>query len=212
MASSVIHMCVAKKVNERINYPLNPLLLGSIAPDISKHVGETKTRSHFLTDGETEDIERFLKKYQSKLNNPFMMGYFIHLYTDFLWNKYFISEIIENDVITLLSGDKISADYELYKTLIYNDYTNLNIQLLDEYQLGLSLFYEDVVLPELEMDEIPIDRLSLLIDHTGVIIENTKKEKEYVFNIEQIKSFIEISTDLICSLIEEFHLEDNFNQ
>lgn len=206
MASSVIHMCVAKKVNEKIGYPLNPLLLGSIAPDISKHVGETKTRSHFLTDGETEDIDRFLEKYQTKLEDPFIMGYFIHLYTDFLWNKYFISEIVENDVITLLNGDKIAADYVLYKKLIYNDYTNLNIQLLDEYQLDLSLFYEEVILPEVEMDEIPIERLSLLIDHTGVIIENTKKKKEYVFNIEQIKAFIETCTNLICSVIEELHL------
>lgn len=203
MASSVIHMCIAKKINEKLNLPLNMILLGSIAPDISKHVGETKTRSHFLTNGDTEDLPRFLEKYQSQLNHPFMMGYFIHLYTDFLWNKYFISEIVENGTITLLNGDKVPVNYELYKKLIYNDYTNLNIQLLDEYELDLSLFYEEARLPQLEMDELPIDKLSLLIDYTGVIIENTKKSKEYTFNLEQIKAFIETSSDLIYLKIRE---------
>ncbi len=204
MASSVIHMCVAKKINEKLKLPLNMILLGSIAPDISKHMGETKTRSHFLTDGETVDIPRFLEKYQSQLNHPFMMGYFIHLYTDFLWDKYFISEIVENDTITLLNGDKVSTDLELYHKLIYHDYTNLNILLLDEYGLDLSLFYEEAVLPELEMDEIPVEKLSVLIDYTGVIIENTKKKKDYTFNLEQIKAFIETSSDLIYLKIREF--------
>lgn len=204
MASSVIHMCVAKKINEKLKLPLNMILLGSIAPDISKHMGETKTRSHFLTDGETVDIPRFLEKYQSQLNHPFMMGYFIHLYTDFLWDKYFISEIVENDTITLLNGDKVSTDLELYHKLIYHDYTNLNILLLDEYGLDLSLFYEEAVLPKLEMDEIPVEKLSVLIDYTGVIIENTKKKKDYTFNLEQIKAFIETSSDLIYLKIREF--------
>lgn len=206
MASSVIHMCVAKKMNEKLKLPLNMLLLGSIAPDISKHVGETKTRSHFLTDGDTEDIPRFLEKYRSQLDHPFIMGYFIHLYTDFLWNQYFISEIVENDTITLLNGDKIPTDFELYHQLIYNDYTNLNIQLLDEYELDLSLFYEEAILPKLEMSEIPVEKLQMLIDYTGVIIENTKKGKDYTFNLEQIKAFIETSSNLIYWKIQELGL------
>jgi len=203
MASSVIHMCVAKKINEKLKLPLNMLLLGSIAPDISKHLGETKTRSHFLTDGKTEDIPRFLEKYKNQLNHPFIMGYFIHLYTDFLWNKYFISEIIENDTITLLNGEKVPASEDLYQKLIYNDYTNLNVQLLDEYDLDLSLFYEEAVLPQIEMDEIPVDRLSVLINYTSVLIENTKENKNYTFNLKNIKPFIETSSDLIYLKIRE---------
>ncbi len=33
------------------------------------------------------------------------------------------------------------------------------------------------------MDEIPVKKLQILIDYTGVIIENTKVNKEYVFGI-----------------------------
>ena len=47
MASSVIHMCVAKRINEKLKMNQNMILLGSIAPDISKHLGETKTKPEF---------------------------------------------------------------------------------------------------------------------------------------------------------------------
>lgn len=203
MASSVIHMCVAKKINEKLNYDQNMVLLGSIAPDISKHIGETKVNSHFLTDGKNVDIDRFLEKYRSKLTNPFMMGYFIHLYTDLLWDKYFLSEIVEKGSIKLLDGGVVENTTETYKKLIYNDYTNLNIKLLDEYHLDLSLFYNDVVVPDIHMDEIPVEKINLIIEQAGIIIQNTKENKAYTFELDNIKPFIETSSELIYAKIEE---------
>lgn len=203
MASSVIHMCVAKEINKVLNYPENELLLGSIAPDISKHIGETKIKSHFLNDDETINIDKFLNKYKDSIHEPFIMGYFIHLYTDLLWNKYFISEIVENESINLLNGEKIDKDPQIYKKLIYNDYTNLNIKLIDEYNLDLSLFYNEVKIPDIRMDEIPVEKLHLLVDHAGIIIQNTKENKAYTFNIENIKTFIDLSVELIISVINE---------
>lgn len=204
MASSVIHMCVAKKINETLKIKdENMLLLGSIAPDISKHLGESKTRSHFFDDNENVDMNRFLEKYRNKLNNPFMLGYYIHLYTDYLWEKYFVSDIVQNNAIKLLNGETVPQNKETYKKLIYSDYTNLNIILLDEYQLDLSLFYNEAIVPDIEMDEIPVDRLYKLLDYTGVIIANTKNKKAYTFSLENIKPFIETSSHLILAEILE---------
>ena len=204
MASSVIHMCVAKKINETLKIKdENMLLLGSIAPDISKHLGESKTRSHFFDDNKNVDINRFLEKYENKLSHPFMLGYYIHLYTDYLWEKYFLSDIVQNSAIKLLNGETVPQNEETYKKLIYNDYTNLNIILLDEYQLDLSLFYNEAIVPDIEMDEIPVDRLYKLLDYAGVIIANTKKEKAYTFSLENIKPFIETSSHLILAEILE---------
>ena len=85
MASAVIHLCVAKEVNKYLKMDENMILLGSIAPDISKQIGETKEISHFLDHTNEDDIpniDRFLSKYKSELNKPFEVGYFIHLLTD----------------------------------------------------------------------------------------------------------------------------------
>ncbi len=204
LASSIIHMCIAKKINEKLKIAdENQLLLGSIAPDISKHIGQTKTKSHFLTNDNKVDIERFLNKYKNYLESPFIMGYFIHLYTDFLWDKYFVSEIVEKGSIRLLNGKTIQKTKDLYQKLIYNDYTNLNIQLIDEYRLDLSLFYEKVAIPNINMDEIPVNQLDKLLDHTGIIIANTKENKAYTFSLENIIPFIETSSNLIYLKILE---------
>lgn len=200
MASSVIHMCVAKEINKELKIKdENMLLLGAIAPDISKHVGLDRDISHFCTEPDKVNIDLFLNKYKNKLNDSFILGYYIHLYTDYLWEKYFLSEILDKDSITMLDGTKVEHNEETYKKYIYNDYTNLNIQLLDEYDLDLSLFYNEAVVPDVKIDEIPVDKLYKLIDYTGVIIENTKETKAYTFNMDNINSFIKICVDLTLS-------------
>ena len=74
--------------------------------------------------------------------------------------------------------------------LIYHDYTNLNIQLIDIYELELSLFYEEFIEPKTTIIEIPTNKLNILIDKMGIIIQNSKEEKEYTFNIELVNKFI----------------------
>lgn len=78
MASSVIHMAVANEINKVIKKDNNKLLIGSIAPDISKHIGESKLKSHFL-DSENNyipNIDKFLTKYKYRMNDDFVLGIF----------------------------------------------------------------------------------------------------------------------------------------
>ena len=95
MASVIIHMAVANEINKTLKRDNNKLLIGSIAPDISKHLGQSKLASHFLHDvnNDVPNINRFLNKYKNHLNDDFVLGYFIHLYTDYFWFKNFIPEI-----------------------------------------------------------------------------------------------------------------------
>ena len=92
MASSMIHLTIANELNKLLKRDKKKLLLGSIAPDLSKLVGDDKTRSHFILDGEEDipDLNKFLKKYGYFFNDDFVLGYYIHLYSDYLWFKYFI--------------------------------------------------------------------------------------------------------------------------
>ena len=48
-----------------------------------------------------------------------------------------------------------------------------------------------------------MDKLSVIVDKTREIYENTKVHKDYVFNKENIKNFISLSIELInANLIE----------
>lgn len=207
MASSVIHIAVANEINKKLNKDKNLLLIGSIAPDLSKLIGEDKIKSHFKDDLDSNvNLDKFLKKYKSYLDDDFVMGYYIHLYTDYLWFKYFITEIINGDYITKLNGDVVKLNGEMASLYIYNDYTNLNIQLIDEYDLDLKIIYNNV--PDIPkfMDEIPLEKINLLINQVGILIANTKERKEFVFNISEIKKFIETSSKLILSEIEKLDI------
>lgn len=205
MASAVIHIAVAKEINKDLKMNEKELFLGTIAPDISKQLGESKVKSHFLSDDQSTlpILDKFLDKYKNNLNNPFIMGYYIHLFTDYLWFKYFIPEITNSsDYIKVLSGNKIKCTKEEIEKLIYNDYTNLNISLIEEYDLDLSLFYEDIEIPNIKFEEIPLDKLQVIVDQMGIIIENSKKEHTYSFNIDNVKQFIELCKKIISNDIE----------
>ena len=48
-----------------------------------------------------------------------------------------------------------------------------------------------------------MDKLNIIVDQMAVIIENSKEHKDFVFNIENVKTFIDFSVQLILSKIKE---------
>lgn len=209
MASAVIHLAVAKvlepylKINNRKDY-----YLGSIAPDIAKQIGRTKKESHFLYN-EKEDvpnIKMFTDKYPNFYKNDFDLGYYIHLFTDKLWFDKFISNLTQSNSIKLIDGTIIKTTPEELTDLIYSDYTNLNVKVIEEYDMDLSLFYEDFQLPKTDITEIPIKKLDILIDKMGIIIENSKQDKNYIFDIYLIKEFIEKTKERILEELKAYEL------
>lgn len=210
MASSMIHIAVASELNKKLNRDKSKLLIGTIAPDISKLIGESKRITHFVND-ETEsdsvpDLDLFLKKYKNKINDDFVLGYYIHLFTDYLWFKYFLTEIWTDDMITKLDGTVVKCEGRMALQYIYNDYTNLNINLIDDYNLDLKIFYNEI--PEIEniITEIPMNKLFLIVDKAGEIIENTKLHKDMVFNMKNVHKFIETTIDLITDNLKELNV------
>lgn len=205
MASVLIHMAVAKKINEKIKYNEKDLLLGVIAPDIGKDINIPRKISHF-TDGisSTPNIDLFLKKYKAKLNNSYEMGYFIHLLTDVVWFDEFIKNYEKESNFVLKDGGKVYLDEEEFNDLIYNDYTNLNRQLLDYYNMDLSIFYEEYEFPDVFIEEIPKDKLRQLVDKMGIICSKDYTNTEYVFSIENIVHFVEFTTLYVWDNIKEY--------
>ena len=202
MASAIIHLCIAKEVNKYLKMNDYDLMVGSIAPDISKEIGETKEISHFLDHSSEDDIpniNRFLDKYRNDLHNPFTMGYFIHLLTDKYWFRDYIYQYIERYT---RENVKKKVTYTAIRDLIYNDYTNINTDLIDKYELPLDIFYEEYHEPKTTIKEIPIDKLDVLIDKMGLIIEETKKEKNFIFNMNDIEVFITNSVKYIIKDIQ----------
>ncbi len=208
MASAIIHLAVANEINKVLNKDYKSIMIGAIAPDIWKQVGEvSKLPSHFLDNDETDvpNIDRFLDKYKDMLNNDFVMGYYIHLLTDYYWFKYFLPSIFNESksILTRLDGTKIYLTEKELGEYIYNDYTNLNVEVIDEYGLVLDLFYEETPNFKDIISEIPMDKIDVLMDKMSIIIENSTYDKEYVFDIESIRNFVEMCLSGIKDNLKE---------
>jgi hypothetical protein len=206
MASTIMHIAVAnelyKKINSKLHINYYDYILGTIAPDISKIINEPREISHFIEkENELPDINNFLEKYHSTLTNSFNLGYFIHLYTDKLFFKdyypLFIQDGMFTSIVKKIDGDIIKIRKDDKKKMLYNDYSNLNTQLIDEYQLNLDLFYNEFIQPKTNITEIPINKLNLLIEEAGIIIQNVPTTKEYIIDISSIISFIDNCIDEI---------------
>lgn len=196
MASSMIHIAVTSEINKTINKNRKDLLIGTISPDLGQILGISKDITHFQKEKDIPDLQKFLDKYKDNLDDDFVLGYYIHLYTDYIWFKYFMPNFLKDGYIYKLDGTKIKLENSeeenyYYKKYIYNDYTNLNITLIDKYDLKLDIFYEELPKFNNIIKEIPMSKIDVIVNKAGVIIENTKVNKAYVFDMDIIDKFVE---------------------
>ena len=203
MASAVMHLCIAKKVNDYLKQDIKILSLGAVAPDISKQIGQTKDASHFLS-GKSEDfvpnVDAFLAKYREEITKPFELGYLIHLLTDMYWFRDFIPNYIkkyEKD------NNQTGITYTGLSNLIYNDYTNLNSILIDEYNPEIDVFMNPIDYPKTKIKEIPVNALPLIVDKMSFIIMESQEEKNLVFDLTDIKNFIEECSERIIEDLQD---------
>lgn len=211
MASSLIHAAVCNELNKKLKRNPKQILVGTIAPDISKLVGETKKYTHFLDDdGNLPNLTRFLNKYISYLNDDFVLGYYIHLYTDYLWFKYFIPEIYDEskNLIKKIDGTIVNCHGHMAEIYIYNDYTNINEQVVKKYKLDLSFLYDNKMKFNDIIREAHMDKMDLIINKAREIYEGSKIHRDYVFDMENIDNFINLSVKLIMADLKEMKLVD----
>lgn len=207
MASAIIHLAVAKKLLEKIHVENEyDYYLGSIAPDIAKQIGEKKDKSHFIinTKEDIPNIRLFTKRYPTFLYNSFNLGYFTHLYTDKIWYEEILPKFTNSASLKLLDGTILNLDEKEIKSIIYSDYTNINIKIIEKYDLDLKLFYNEFIEPKTTIKEIPINELDILINKMGIIIENSKQEKTYSLDEYLVYNFIEDAKDRIINEIYKY--------
>ncbi len=194
MASAVIHLCVATLVSQKTNKRSLELLIGSIAPDIAKYIGENKMKTHFQDyNNDLPNLKLFLDKYSNYMNDDFVLGYYIHLYTDYLWYKYFMNKYLNNNY-------KLSKKEFVY--YLYNDYTNLNVELIENYNITLDIFYNEIPLINNIIEEIPMNKINIIIDEMGKIIKNSKKNKTNFLKLKEVELFIDLAKEAIYNEVK----------
>ena len=206
MASTIHHLSVGQLYIEKYlnNYKEEErkrFLLGTIAADWNsvekKTVGVLQNKrkiSHFVTKDKSgeklsfehyiPDIERFLQEYSSRLDDPFILGYLIHLITDKIWFEKIIPIFVERHLKEInphVSNIKELNNEEYlnwYRSNFYHDFD------VHDSIIGTIIFsknnnfphFDDSNLVNLEIDGMNLNYLSVFL----------KKVQERLNNIEQI--------------------------
>lgn len=186
MGSAVMHLCIGKKVAKKLNNSdRKEFMIGNLAPDLSKLTNQSRYISHFLkvikindSEHEVPDLDKFIKKYKDRLNEPFIQGYLCHLIADDVWFREYIPNhvisITEDKNQILLRDIDDYMPYEEFRKMMYSDYTKTNKYLFDLYKLNLKRFdnmdIEDPKIKEFQFEEIHrlIEQISYYLEYSNV--------------------------------------------
>jgi len=154
MASRVMHLAVAKLIDEKIELlDRNSFFLGNLAPDLGRYGNRQYEESHFgaTTDNlKGIDYLRFFEKYSDNgILDDFKLGYFVHLLTDAIWLKY-----IQQVFIRKYPEKKT----KLYK-LGYSDMSKYNPIIINLFELEKP---NDCNIID-DIDEVELDLISKII-------------------------------------------------
>lgn len=215
MASEIIHLAVASEVYKFLNYKSekdkSDFLLGSIAPDVAKQVGLNKSLTHFsLLDGNLPNFSYFIDLYHDYLDNSFELGYYVHLLTDYLWYSEFTDNFFHNTTIRTKNNEIVRLSSKEFSKVIYNDYSSLNIELIDEYNLNFDIFYNNYEYPISHIKECKQEYFPTIIDKLGYIC-SMSNNYSYVFDIDNVSIFIDYCKLYVLDNIRKLNIDKIIN-
>lgn len=187
MPAGGIHLCVGKRVAEKLN--INQCMeyyIGVVSADSWRNSSSTKLGTHFLDsiDSINYHYDFFYKKYSSYMNNEFVIGYLIHLITDKYWysNSFVTSNIYEDE-------------YDALKRLCSN--------LIERYSIPKLFLPDNLVNPISELDSKGI---ICTIDYLNSV--NYVPGDCYKFDINEVIDCIEKTSDFIFNEIIRLKCEN----
>lgn len=166
------HLEIAKHLNNKLNYNIeeyNMFLLGNILPDINNcYIVENISKKLKHEDTHFSDLQghiTFYNKYKDEIkNNPIILGYFVHLYTDYFWNNDFYEKVKSTSLNEISPEQKRIMKQKDFK--IYNDkheFEGLNFndleKVLDKIKLikEVDITKEDLIKVINFLDNLKVD-------------------------------------------------------
>lgn len=195
-----IHTAIAKDLNKELN--LNPDLLyyGAVLPDVDKGNEVGKFKAHFYIDHLKYpdeviiDFDKFMEKYKNRLDRDLVIGYYIHLLTDYYFNEYiFDNTYILDDTgsireIKLLLGT--TPDIESRRRLKQDDFIMYGSYLLNNNRVGIpkdkELIYKHLCdLKHSFINEIEVNNRIDYMNSNDFLEYNNREENYKLFTREE---------------------------
>ena len=185
MPSWSIHLAVAKKVNEKLNIDKDIFYIGNLIADIDYDNKVSRRYTHYDEHNKCKscpienvpDINKFLKDYKDKLKDSLILGYYVHILTDYFYNNYIFSNcwILNKDKEFV--GIKLKNN-KVLNTLDKNKKIRKKIKHYDLDLYGKYLFNNSFV--ELPKYNEEIKKSLILLKDNFFSNENVLKRIDYL--------------------------------
>lgn len=233
MPSWIIHLATAKKVIERININelnINSFLIGNLIADAKRHVVKDFSIcvpyhiSHFSEfmkiDGnidELPNIDKFLDSYKNKLSNSMVLGYLIHLLTDYYWNKttFFRYTIRDNQGncigVNLNNGVKLTCDINERNYIKQGDFMNFENYIINQKNYIIPKYENNIIdelklVKEVSFNESDIKKIIKYVENKSKEENEEETEKYKLFTKEQILKDFQESIDFIVGYLQKLDI------
>lgn len=196
-----IHLGVATKLNE--NYKLNKdqFLYGSVLPDVMDTNAYGRDFSHFFGTKYHDlcpeeiivDVDKFKSTYEDRLSNDLILGYYVHILTDYFYNDYVFRNCYLRDEFDRVTGIKTKEGH----TLIPNPNDSRGrrkIKQADFVNFGKLLLKSGQVQVPTDLEEIK--KQLHLLENQFLEPEEVKKRLDYFSS----QSFIDFNSGYLDEL------------
>lgn len=212
MPSPIVHIEILYQLRRQYSLIITPeLLLGVISPDAihmrPHQTWEDKAVTHFYEQADVS-FEQAIEKAKQTIrcdSSDFKLGYFIHLYTDYLWRQEFYTpyfnaykdQLIRQELHALYYRDMQRVDTILLK----------EAEWLEEVTLKLQRIESMNCLPLLSQEEIDKWRMKVLNDD---LKEKVLLASEFeIFEIMQIRNFLKTCCEHLKLHLHHFETSNN---
>ena len=199
-----IHLEIAKRVNDYINYNVEEkemFLFGDILPDVNNGYIITnisnkieKKTTHFQgKEVHEKTYVKFYNKYKERVNikNPLFLGYYMHLYVDYNWNADFYNKI--GDIRDTYSREKI-REMKQHDFMVYKNKFISNIIKIENY---------DKLLEKLKgIEEVKVDKNDILKIEEFLISEKVFKGEYEHYTEERLDNLMDNTVEDLVKIIK----------
>lgn len=207
MPSAIIHAGVAKEINKKLKLDEELFILGNIAPDCWRNSDGVSNRnlSHFLIiPEEGEDYKKFYYKYKNSLNDPFVLGYLIHLMTDRYWRV-----LEKKDFRSLLIKSRLPVNESIVSNIPVEKRNRDNFYSHEHSILGeVAKFYDLSFVPmdnnfNSIIEEIDLTVLNDTIDYINSAYFNLEAVDNNIYDFDEILKDIKVVTNFILNELDD---------
>lgn len=175
MPSWITHLVTANRLLDRIEVrDKNSFLFGNIMPDILNNyiVKETNTHREYNITHFTQDIiingieyefpnpDKFLEEYKNKMQDSLICGYYIHLLTDYFWNKISYENYFRKKdgriEVKFINGDIKQHEFDSAIRIKQTDFAIYTTFLKNNNMLERIHYSNKILLSSNQIREIPL--------------------------------------------------------